>query len=49
MPELLDRIAKGALRPDVIISHRMSLADAALGYKVFNERPTWPRSPVSTS
>jgi threonine dehydrogenase-like Zn-dependent dehydrogenase len=38
MPELLERIARGDLRPDAIISHRMLLADAALGYEVFNEK-----------
>lgn len=37
MPELLERIAQGELRPDAIITHRLSLADAAQGYQVFNE------------
>ncbi len=38
MPELLDRIAKGELRPDTIIRHRMPLSEAAAGYQVFNEK-----------
>jgi len=36
MPELLERISHGDLRPDAIITHRLSLADAAHGYEVFN-------------
>lgn len=36
MPELLARVNDGDLRPDVIISHRMSLADAAKGYEIFD-------------
>lgn len=36
MPELLERISKGELKPDVIISHRMALTDAARGYEIFN-------------
>ena len=38
MPELLTRINAGDLRPDVIISHRMALADAAEGYAIFDEK-----------
>lgn len=38
MPELLTRINAGDLRPDVIISHRMALADAAKGYAIFDEK-----------
>jgi threonine dehydrogenase-like Zn-dependent dehydrogenase len=38
MPELLDHIASGRMRPEVIISHRMKLADAERGYKIFNEK-----------
>ena len=38
MPELLTRINAGDLRPDVIISHRMALTDAAKGYAIFDEK-----------
>ena len=38
MPELLDAVQEGQLNPEVIISHRLPLADAARGYKVFNDR-----------
>lgn len=36
MPELLEAIGEGRLAPEVIISHRMKLADAAQGYEMFN-------------
>ncbi|KLJ01310.1 zinc-dependent alcohol dehydrogenase [Luteimonas sp. FCS-9] len=36
MPELLTRIGDGDLQPDVIISHRMKLEDAARGYEIFD-------------
>lgn len=38
MPELLEAIAEGKLRPDVIISHRLALKDAVLGYHIFNDK-----------
>jgi threonine dehydrogenase-like Zn-dependent dehydrogenase len=38
MPELLALVDSGALRPGRIISHRMPLVDAALGYELFNEK-----------
>ncbi len=38
MPELLDRISKGELRPEAIITHRLPLAEAARGYKIFNDK-----------
>ena len=38
MPELLERIVDGALQPEIIITHRLPLADAADGYKVFDEK-----------
>ena len=37
MPELLEAIGEGRLAPEVIISHRMTLAEAAAGYKLFND------------
>jgi threonine dehydrogenase-like Zn-dependent dehydrogenase len=38
MPELLQFIEQGKLRPDIIISHRMPLAEAASGYKMFDKK-----------
>lgn len=38
MPELLKYIEEGKLRPEVIISHRMPLAQAADGYKMFDQK-----------
>ena len=38
MPELLAHIAAGRLHPEAIISHRLPLADAAEGYRIFNEK-----------
>lgn len=35
MPELLEHIGAGKLRPETIITHRMPLADAARGYEIF--------------
>jgi threonine dehydrogenase-like Zn-dependent dehydrogenase len=38
MPELLRFVEEGLLAPDVIISHRMKLADAAEAYKLFDQK-----------
>lgn len=38
MPKLLEHILAGELAPDILISHRMSLADAAKGYQLFDEK-----------
>jgi threonine dehydrogenase-like Zn-dependent dehydrogenase len=35
MPELLERIGRGELRPEQIISHQLPLEEAALGYELF--------------
>jgi threonine dehydrogenase-like Zn-dependent dehydrogenase len=48
LPELLDRIEAGDLSPEVIISHRMKLADAARGYEIFNEKQEDCRKVVLT-
>ena len=37
MPALLDFILEGKLAPNVIISHRMALAEAAEAYKIFDK------------
>lgn len=38
LPELLGHIEAGRLSPEVIISHRMSLEQAAEGYKMFDKK-----------
>jgi threonine dehydrogenase-like Zn-dependent dehydrogenase len=38
LPELLEHIESGKLQPDVIISHRMALAEAATAYKIFEKK-----------
>lgn len=37
MPELLENVGNGLIRPEIIISHRMGLADAAAGYATFDK------------
>jgi len=48
LPELLDAIEQGKLQPDIIISHRMKLAEAAEGYKIFDEKQDACRKVVLT-
>ena len=48
MPELLEHIGEGRLQPDVIISHRMALADAAKGYELFDGKEDACRKVVLT-
>lgn len=38
MPELLERISAGALQPEAIITHRLTLDQAARGYEIFNDK-----------
>jgi threonine dehydrogenase-like Zn-dependent dehydrogenase len=38
MKPLLERIQRGELDPTFVITHRMPLADAAHGYKIFNDK-----------
>ena len=38
MPALLAHISNGDLKPEVIITHRMPLEEAARGYKIFNDK-----------
>jgi threonine dehydrogenase-like Zn-dependent dehydrogenase len=38
MPELLERISAGALRPEAIVTHRLTLDEAARGYEIFNDK-----------
>jgi threonine dehydrogenase-like Zn-dependent dehydrogenase len=48
MPELLDHIGNGRMRPEVIISHRMRLEDAARGYELFDKKEEDCRKVVLT-
>ncbi|MBJ6984190.1 zinc-dependent alcohol dehydrogenase [Luteimonas sp. MC1750] len=48
MPELLEAIGEGRLKPEVIISHRMKLEDAAKGYEMFNAQDDECRKVVLT-
>ncbi|MES1982263.1 MAG: zinc-dependent alcohol dehydrogenase [Pseudomonadota bacterium] len=38
LPELLSFIESGKLMPEVIVTHRMRLADAADGYRIFDKK-----------
>jgi threonine dehydrogenase-like Zn-dependent dehydrogenase len=38
LPQLLEFIENGDLSPEVIITHRMNLSDAAEGYRIFDKR-----------
>lgn len=48
LPELLEHIESGRLQPDVIISHRMPLAEAANAYKIFEKKEDDCRKVVLT-
>jgi threonine dehydrogenase-like Zn-dependent dehydrogenase len=38
MKPLLDHIVKGDIDPSFVITHRMQLEDAAVGYDIFNQK-----------
>jgi threonine dehydrogenase-like Zn-dependent dehydrogenase len=48
MPELLTHIESGALKPELIVSHRMPLTEAARGYELFNKKEEDCRKVVLT-
>jgi threonine dehydrogenase-like Zn-dependent dehydrogenase len=48
MPELLEHIGNGKMQPEVIISHRMKLADAARAYEIFDGKEEDCRKVVLT-
>jgi len=48
MPELLDHISNGRLKPEAIITHRMPLDEAARGYQIFNNKEQNCRKVVLT-
>ena len=48
MPELLEHIGNGRMHPEVIITHRMKLADAAQAYELFEKQQDDCRKVVLT-
>ncbi len=48
LPELLSHIESGKLRPDVIISHRLPLSEAATGYSLFDKKEDSCRKVILT-
>ncbi|HEY4316755.1 MAG TPA: zinc-dependent alcohol dehydrogenase [Herbaspirillum sp.] len=48
MPELLEHIEAGRLKPEAVISHRLSLEDAARGYSLFDKKEENCRKVVLT-
>nr|WP_039912862.1 zinc-dependent alcohol dehydrogenase [Cellvibrio mixtus] len=38
LPNLIEHILRGELHPDIIISHRLSLEEAADGYRIFDKK-----------
>ena len=48
MPELLEQISNGRLRPEVIITHHLPLDRAADGYRIFNDKEEDCRKVVLT-
>ena len=48
MPELLEAIGEGKLRPEVIISHRMKLSEAESAYSIFDKKEQDCRKVVLT-
>lgn len=48
LPELLGHILSGAMHPEVIISHRMALADIVKGYEIFDKQQDHCRKVILT-
>ena len=48
MPELLECIERGELKPEAIITHRMPLSEAARAYEIFDKRQEDCRKVVLT-
>jgi threonine dehydrogenase-like Zn-dependent dehydrogenase len=48
MPELLEHIGSGRMKPEVIISHRMQLEEAVRGYELFDQKDDDCRKVVLT-
>ena len=37
LPKLLDETQTGRLNPDIVLTHRLPLLEAARGYRIFND------------
>ena len=48
MPELLEHIGNGRLQPEAIVTHHLSLEDAAHGYEIFDKKEEDCRKVVLT-
>ena len=48
LPELLEHVSSGRICPEIIISHRLPLAQAVEGYRLFNEKKEDCRKVVLT-
>ena len=48
LPDLLDHIANGLMKPEVIISHRMDLSEIVKGYEIFEKQEESCRKVVLT-
>ena len=48
MPELLEHIGNGRLKPDIIVSHQLKLSEAARGYEIFDQKQEDCRKVVLT-
>jgi threonine dehydrogenase-like Zn-dependent dehydrogenase len=48
LPELLQHVGDGDLRPEVIVSHHLALEDAAEGYRLFDQKADDCRKVVLT-
>ncbi|MPS98055.1 MAG: glutathione-dependent formaldehyde dehydrogenase [Pseudomonas sp.] len=48
LPELLDYIANGLMKPEVIISHRMDLNEIVKGYEIFEKQEDFCRKVILT-
>lgn len=48
MPELLEHIGNGRLRPEVIVSHQLALDDAVRGYEMFDKKQDGCRKVILT-
>jgi threonine dehydrogenase-like Zn-dependent dehydrogenase len=49
LPKLLEHVEAGELKPDIIITHRMKLAEAVDAYRIFNEKAQECRKVVLTT
>jgi len=48
LPELLEQISNGLMKPEVIISHRMNLGEIVKGYEIFEKQQDFCRKVILT-